>query len=1398
MGDQAGFLARLRQRLRVAAETRDVSGLLDPVALEDAVGLRGFLEGGDGELAASLVLGDFYWQRARALGAEGAADRKSAVSVLAPCFTAGLGVMPRELLPELADAAFPEAIEMFHAASRSTDIEPLTVAIGVWRRVTDATPEDHEDYATRLVDLSVLLSKRYRCSGSMPDLDSAVAIDVLLAEREPEDPRYLINLCIDLCDRYEKTAVVRDIDFALQLADRALSLTPSNDPKRESRLYNRGRARDLGPWPARQREHLEDRGRLLREVNARCGRFIGFLEEMRAELSAFKPEDTEAVAEPSAAGDTLALCAMAPDLASDVEVLYAAGWLFWCRAIRLGEDGQSENLDLMLAVKLLCLLWYTRPDMVPPAIRQVMERHGREPEATRTAGVEASLALRSWYQETGEENALIAAIRLLRHEPKRLALGSGLRSAAVELLDRCLEVWEELHPGESAPSTTGTTMALKVLVDTLRALDGTGEEVTRQRMELCEKGLALLDGSEDNAIRISLASMLTTTIVAILEDDLPYHAHSVEEMVMRERAIGLLTRMLGELPDDYPVAQRAMEHVMLGTLYRARTIGSIGANEARAIKHGMAAVALADPAEDRTVWAMAMEKLAAVYVGGYTGDRTARFDEAIAMLEEVVDSLGDQEDSQLWCRVMSNLGEAYSGRPHGDRMADLVRAEQVFRKLANVETLEVNPAGWAQTQSCLAGVRGKMSDAEGTLRFLGLAEEGYRRAGISNPPPVHYQLLAAAHGSLGDTEKRVSVLRKLLDTTPREVYPVPWARAAFRLADALEESDPAEASELLQGALEALAHEPAATRDHAMASWSLARLHLSKGSAQDLSTAIELLEAGKEALEGDLPEIYVLICDELGGAYAKAGNWPRAANTFDAAVETLDRHYQMLLVFRSRAEEVSSTARIRHRAAYALARCGRTEEAVLMLESARARMVGEALTRDTADLRRVAEASPDAHAAFVRAAGQVRAAEVAGRDLFQAEAAFGASERGLHEAAQAAQAALAAAIADIRGLPGMSGFLDAPCMQDIGASPGQPVVYLAATQWGSLAIGVTAGSRDGGVAVTAAFADALTDADVLAALSLDPKSPPTAISGAELLSAVEQIGARLAAALAQFAKPPASRIILVPCGLLGVLPVHLLWIVPGGTRRLIDELPVIVALSGRRAAVTADTARPGTPIVIVSDPQQNLHFAQDEAAGISAWYPDASLMIGPEASIASVRRAVANAGGIHLACHGKQEAASPLTTGLELADGRLTVGQLLAEHPPLFSAARLLVMSACESAVIDPSAPDEALGLPAAMSYAGAPTVIGSLWRVDDAATAIFMASLYERLRGYGPAIPAWGPADALREAQLWMRGATVTEILRTIPAPSVRLRARLRLHDDSETPFADPRYWAAFTILGA
>jgi len=65
------------------------------------------------------------------------------------------------------------------------------------------------------------------------------------------------------------------------------------------------------------------------------------------------------------------------------------------------------------------------------------------------------------------------------------------------------------------------------------------------------------------------------------------------------------------------------------------------------------------------------------------------------------------------------------------------------------------------------------------------------------------------------------------------------------------------------------------------------------------------------------------------------------------------------------------------------------------------------------------------------------------------------------------------------------------------------------------------------------------------------------------------------------------------------------------------------------------------------------------------------------------------------------------------------------------------------------------VGLPAAFLELGAGGVIGSLWQVSDLATALLMARFYELHIGDGLA-----PADALKQAKTWLRGATRRELI--------------------------------------
>jgi CHAT domain-containing protein len=97
---------------------------------------------------------------------------------------------------------------------------------------------------------------------------------------------------------------------------------------------------------------------------------------------------------------------------------------------------------------------------------------------------------------------------------------------------------------------------------------------------------------------------------------------------------------------------------------------------------------------------------------------------------------------------------------------------------------------------------------------------------------------------------------------------------------------------------------------------------------------------------------------------------------------------------------------------------------------------------------------------------------------------------------------------------------------------------------------------------------------------------------------------------------------------------------------------------------------------------------------------------------------------------------------------RLTIGRLMEARGSL-GRPRLVVLSACETGLYDIDRnPDEFVGLPATFMQAGAAGVVGSLWLVDDLATALLMAKFYDLHQG--GARGGVTPPTALRQAQTW------------------------------------------------
>ena len=142
---------------------------------------------------------------------------------------------------------------------------------------------------------------------------------------------------------------------------------------------------------------------------------------------------------------------------------------------------------------------------------------------------------------------------------------------------------------------------------------------------------------------------------------------------------------------------------------------------------------------------------------------------------------------------------------------------------------------------------------------------------------------------------------------------------------------------------------------------------------------------------------------------------------------------------------------------------------------------------------------------------------------------------------------------------------------------------------------------------------------------------------------------------------------------------------------------------------------------------------------------------------------------IHLAAHGGYNAANPLYSAIYLApggagtagDGRLETHEVYGLN---LKDNALVALSACQSNVGELSAGDELVGLTRAFFFAGTPTILSSLWSVDDAATAALMTAFYRHWQA------GLGKAEALQAAQAEVRG---------------------------NPQWASPFYWAGFVLNG-
>ena len=204
----------------------------------------------------------------------------------------------------------------------------------------------------------------------------------------------------------------------------------------------------------------------------------------------------------------------------------------------------------------------------------------------------------------------------------------------------------------------------------------------------------------------------------------------------------------------------------------------------------------------------------------------------------------------------------------------------------------------------------------------------------------------------------------------------------------------------------------------------------------------------------------------------------------------------------------------------------------------------------------------------------------------------------------------------------------------------------------------------------------------------------------------------------------------------------------------------------------SDKANHAEPVTNAAGLSRLAHAAE-EADAIAAVAPWGSMFVAKGFDANRETAMSANVGQfqiVHFATHGILNREHPELSGIVLTmmdrNGAQTDG-LMSLHDiySLDLSSQLTVLSACQTALGKDIKGEGLVGLSHAFMSAGSKSVVSSLWKVDDRATAALMREFYESMLQQG-----MSPAAALRAAQLKMR---------------------------QEKGTSAPYYWAGFVIQG-
>jgi CHAT domain-containing protein/tetratricopeptide (TPR) repeat protein len=888
-----------------------------------------------------------------------------------------------------------------------------------------------------------------------------------------------------------------------------------------------------------------------------------------------------------------------------------------------------------------------------------------------------------------------------------------------------------------------------------------------------------------------------------------------EKIVLGERALALEPTVASwslEIPRQRLTAEVSAG---LGALYLNRSRGVFADNLENAIGHLQKALTIWTRETDAQNWAMAHNNLGIAYWERIRGERADNQETAIAHFEAAQTVFSREGAPELWAQLQNNLAIVYWSRIQGDRAQNVEEAIGRFEAALTVITQEKDPDRWAAAQNNLANafgkrIRGEQADnREMAIAHLEAALSVFSRdthpgqwAQAQNNLAIAY--LDRLGGDVADNqEKAIACLQAAVTVFTRDASPQLWAQAQHNLGKTY--------ADRIQG-------ERASNRQKAVASFKAALTVFTRDAA---------------------PLDHLRTSRLLGRVLMESGEWTLVKPIHASAREAF------LLLFGQGVSDIEARALIADAgplfadSAYAALQRGETEKAFELADEGRARLLAVALKLQATDLpadqrRRLddlQEAIRTGQEAADAAHGSERAVAIdkliaLRRELFA-----------LVDSGSKGSGSPMPALAEARRIAAAGGTVVMPVVTDFGGK----LLILGPTRTGkSLAVlDVPALSTKSLSELLVGSKSAPNSGWIGAYFVNYLEGPEAERRWPEWIAGIDRIGpelwqlfgGKLDAALKERGANGGTRLVWLPSGWLGILPIGLARD-PASKRRFADDYKIVYAPSLEALAAGDDLAAnpKRATLAAVVNPTGDLPGTEKEIGFVAFHFTNAdrTVLEGAAATPDSVLASLKGKTYWHFATHGGFSWTDARQSALLMHDAvPLNVGRLLEAEG--LGRPRLVVLSACETGLYEiTNSPDEFVGLPATFMALGAAGVLGTLWPVSDAATALLMAKFYDLHLEAG-----LDPPIALSRAQAWLResteddlngyanvaaargglqGAQLASIAQEIRSASLA-RTRRNVPElatgsneksDVQTtpptpphPYAHPYYWAGFIYAG-